>query len=184
MHRIDSVGATGDSKFKTTPLPATRVDAAWLTAVQEELVNIVVNPLGGDTVLVKANTGQVLAAILATITRAIGASITGGANANGYWTRHADGTIEQRGTVLLPITSVNTSDVHIAFPTDFTDPSTVRVACTAAGKPSNTWSGVSVSLWSDVEEDGVDIRGDTCAGADTNGRFFNAVAVHWIAVGK
>lgn len=41
MHRINSDGATPDNMFKETPAPATRVTATWLTAVQEEICNVI-----------------------------------------------------------------------------------------------------------------------------------------------
>jgi hypothetical protein len=41
MFKIDSPGATGENRFKETPLPATQVSSEWLNAVQDELVNAV-----------------------------------------------------------------------------------------------------------------------------------------------
>ncbi|WP_303763554.1 gp53-like domain-containing protein [Sphingobium yanoikuyae] len=77
MHKIDSQGATAAGQFKETPAPATRVDAAWLNAVQAELVNVITSAAGGDAELNKADTGQLLTAILAIIGRNI--SVTLGA---------------------------------------------------------------------------------------------------------
>lgn len=46
MHRIDSEGATVDNKFTegnpSTGVPATEVSADWLTAVQEEIIEVLV----------------------------------------------------------------------------------------------------------------------------------------------
>ena len=64
MHRIDSSTATPDNRFTegdpTIPVPATTVTAAWLNAVQEEAVAIV---LAAGMTLDKNNNAQVLAAI-------------------------------------------------------------------------------------------------------------------------
>lgn len=64
MHRIDSSTATPDNRFTegdpTIPVPATTVTDAWLNAVQEEAVAII---LAADMALDKNNNAQVLAAI-------------------------------------------------------------------------------------------------------------------------
>ncbi|AJP73174.1 gp53-like domain-containing protein [Sphingomonas hengshuiensis] len=84
MHRIDTSGATVDNKFKASPAPATQIGPDWMNAVQEELAKLVEDPTGGSTALVKANNGQVLAAVLAMIGReatARTAAITAAINA-------------------------------------------------------------------------------------------------------
>ncbi len=64
MYRIDSRGATADGRFTegnpTTGTPATVVNAAWMNAVQDELVNVV---QGAGLTLVKADSDQLLEAI-------------------------------------------------------------------------------------------------------------------------
>lgn len=64
MYRIDSRGATGDGRFTegnpTTGTPATVVDASWMNAVQDELVNVV---QGAGLTLAKADNDQLLEAI-------------------------------------------------------------------------------------------------------------------------
>ncbi len=65
MHQIDGAGATAQNTFTEgdaqQAIPATRVTAEWLTAVQEELVAIAEHNGG---VLDKEDNGQVLAKIL------------------------------------------------------------------------------------------------------------------------
>ena len=73
MHRIDSVGATVDNNFKATPAPATRVSPEWLTAVQEELANVV--ELFGIEGLNKGDNAQVHRAIYTVMTNAIAAEV-------------------------------------------------------------------------------------------------------------
>ena len=64
MYRIDSRGATGDGRFTegnpTTGTPATVVDASWMNAVQDELVNVV---QAAGLTLAKADNDQLLEAI-------------------------------------------------------------------------------------------------------------------------
>lgn len=64
MYRIDSRGATGDGRFTegnpTTGTPATVVDASWMNAVQDELVNVVE---GAGLTLAKTDSDQLLEAI-------------------------------------------------------------------------------------------------------------------------
>lgn len=64
MYRIDSRGATGDGRFTegnpTTGTPATVVDASWMNAVQDELVNAV---QGAGLTLDKTDNDQLLEAI-------------------------------------------------------------------------------------------------------------------------
>ncbi|MBN8486362.1 MAG: tail fiber protein [Burkholderiales bacterium] len=65
MHRIDAAGHTGNQFTDGDPgsgVPATVVDAAWLNAVQDELVNVVE---GAGLVLSKPAHTQLLAAIKA-----------------------------------------------------------------------------------------------------------------------
>ena len=65
MHRIDSSTATPDSRFTegdpTIPVPATTVTAAWLNAMQEELVAILA---AAGIAPNKASNVQVLSAII------------------------------------------------------------------------------------------------------------------------
>ncbi len=70
MHRIDSPGATPEGQFKTSPLPATRVDADWLNAVQEEIITAIAQ-LGG-ALPDKENQHQLAAAIIAYVAHAKG----------------------------------------------------------------------------------------------------------------
>ncbi len=76
MHRIDSVGATIDNQFTegnpATGTPATRVAATWLNAVQEELAAVIE---GAGLVLNKPNNAQLLEAIQALATGAVGAQL-------------------------------------------------------------------------------------------------------------
>lgn len=76
MHRIDTPGATEDGRFKESPFPATRVGADWLNALQTEVETVITHVTGGGAALVKGNNAQLLAAILAMITRAIDQSRT------------------------------------------------------------------------------------------------------------
>lgn len=66
MYRIDSRGATADGRFTegnpTTGTPATVVNASWMNAVQDELVNVV---QGGGLTLDKADNTQLHDAIVA-----------------------------------------------------------------------------------------------------------------------
>ncbi|PTS90237.1 hypothetical protein DBR17_01705 [Sphingomonas sp. HMWF008] len=72
MHKISGSGATVDGRFKESPSPATRLSSDWLNTVQTELVTLVTAPTGGNAALDLGNDGQVLQAILAMITRAVG----------------------------------------------------------------------------------------------------------------
>jgi hypothetical protein len=69
MYRIDSRGATGDGRFTegnpTTGTPATVVNAQWMNAVQDEVVNVIE---GAGIDLEKTNSTQLLAAINALAT--------------------------------------------------------------------------------------------------------------------
>jgi hypothetical protein len=64
MYRIDSRGATGDGRFTegnpTTGTPATVVDASWMNAVQDEIVNVV---QAAGLTLAKTDNDQLLEAI-------------------------------------------------------------------------------------------------------------------------
>lgn len=70
MHRIDTIGATPDNMFKTAPAPATVVGPDWLTAVQEEIANVIT--LLGLAALDKANNAQLANAIFVYVTRRLG----------------------------------------------------------------------------------------------------------------
>lgn len=70
MHRIDTIGATPDNMFKTAPAPATVVGPDWLTAVQEEIANVIT--LMGLAALDKANNAQLANAIFVYVTRRLG----------------------------------------------------------------------------------------------------------------
>lgn len=69
MYRIDSRGATGDGRFTegnpTTGTPATVVNAPWMNAVQDEIVNVIE---GAGLGLEKTDSTQLLAAINALAT--------------------------------------------------------------------------------------------------------------------
>lgn len=71
MHRIDTSTATPDHKFTegnpTVPVAATTVSAAWLNAVQEELVAVIT---GAGLELKKSDNGQLRQAISQLITNA------------------------------------------------------------------------------------------------------------------
>ena len=71
MHRIDTSTATPDHKFTegnpTVPVAATTVSAAWLNAVQEELVAVIT---GAGLELQKSDNGQLWQAISQLITNA------------------------------------------------------------------------------------------------------------------
>lgn len=64
MYRIDSRGATIDGRFTegnpTSGTPATVVNAQWMNAVQDEIVNVIA---GAELDLDKNNSAQLLAAI-------------------------------------------------------------------------------------------------------------------------
>lgn len=72
MHRIDSAGATVGGMWTegnpSTGVPATEISADWMNAVQEEIVSVLA---AADISLVKANNGQLLAAIIAIIDQRI-----------------------------------------------------------------------------------------------------------------
>ena len=63
MFKIDSPGSTSSGRFKESPLPATRVTADWLNAVQDEIVAVIEQM--GDLDLDKQDSGQLCAAITA-----------------------------------------------------------------------------------------------------------------------
>lgn len=69
MYRIDSRGATIDGRFTegnpTSGTPATVVNAQWMNAVQDEIVNVIA---GAGIDLDKGNSSQLLAAISALAT--------------------------------------------------------------------------------------------------------------------
>jgi hypothetical protein len=69
MYRIDSRGATIDGRFTegnpTSGTPATVVNAQWMNAVQDEIVNVIA---GAELTLDKNNNAQLLAAISALAT--------------------------------------------------------------------------------------------------------------------
>lgn len=166
MHRIDTPGATGDSRFKESPLPATRVGATWLTTIQEELVNLVTNPQGGDTALVKANNGQVLAAILAMIGRAVDDVVTIDVEAGDEKTITFGGglLILKQGYWRETFTSevVRTVAFQTAFPTGcwsvltqgvLSSASIYKDLWTQVIDPSRTASGFQVQLQSDDDND-------------------------------
>jgi len=71
MHRIDTSTATPDHKFTegdpTVPVAATTVSAAWLNAIQEELVAVIT---GAGLELKKSDNGQLWQAISQLITNA------------------------------------------------------------------------------------------------------------------
>ena len=71
MHRIDTATATPDHKFTegdpAVPVAATTVSAAWLNAVQEELVGVIT---GAGLELQKSDNGQLRQAIGQLITNA------------------------------------------------------------------------------------------------------------------
>ena len=71
MHRIDTSTATPDNKFTegdpAVPVAATTVSAAWLNAVQEELVAVIT---GAGLELKKSDNGQLWQAISQLITNA------------------------------------------------------------------------------------------------------------------
>lgn len=71
MHRIDTSTATPDNKFTegdpAVPVAATTVSAAWLNAVQEELVAVIT---GAGLELKKSDNGQLWQAIIQLITNA------------------------------------------------------------------------------------------------------------------
>lgn len=71
MHRIDTSTATPDNKFTegdpAVPVAATTVSAAWLNAVQEELVGVIT---GAGLELQKSDNGQLWQAIGQLITNA------------------------------------------------------------------------------------------------------------------
>ena len=71
MHRIDTSTATPDNKFTegdpAVPVAATTVSAAWLNAVQEELVAVIT---GAGLELKKSDSGQLWQAISQLITNA------------------------------------------------------------------------------------------------------------------
>ncbi|MFR6036599.1 MAG: tail fiber protein [Desulfovibrio piger] len=71
MHRIDTATATPDHKFTegdpAVPVAATTVSAAWLNAVQEELVAVIT---GAGLELKKSDNGQLWQAISQLITNA------------------------------------------------------------------------------------------------------------------
>ncbi|MGE4323398.1 MAG: hypothetical protein AB7E60_10270 [Sphingobium sp.] len=73
MFRIDSVGATSGGQFKEAPLPATRVSADWLNAVQMELERVIVDL--GATPLDKGNSHQLRDAIAAYVNYKIGTAL-------------------------------------------------------------------------------------------------------------
>jgi len=64
MHRIDGEGATADGKFTegnpTTGVPATTVTADWCNAVQDEIINVLLEAGIEPT---KSNSAQLVAAI-------------------------------------------------------------------------------------------------------------------------
>lgn len=74
MHRIDTSTATPDHKFTegdpTVPVAATTVSAAWLNAVQEELVATITK---AGLELEKSDNGQLAAAIAKLISTAVDA---------------------------------------------------------------------------------------------------------------
>jgi phage-related tail fiber protein len=83
MHRIDSTGALPGGQFTDgnpgSGVPATRVVATWLGAVQEELCAVI--EAAGLT-LAKPNNGQLLAALAVMFSRAVPV----GQVIQGYWT--------------------------------------------------------------------------------------------------
>ncbi|MET0375800.1 MAG: hypothetical protein ABW128_16275 [Rhizorhabdus sp.] len=113
---------------------------------------------------------------------------TSGNNANGYWTRTADGqggfVIRQWGSVILPASGVNVSTTSIVFPTAFTAPGTVRANFNPADVPNpGGWDGCAVRRAGSFSTTGVTIQADTCAGTAVTGRFLQAVPVDWTAQG-
>lgn len=61
MFRIDSEGATPENGFKSSPPPATIVTGEWLTAVQEEICNVI--ELLGEHPLNPLDSAQLVQAI-------------------------------------------------------------------------------------------------------------------------
>ncbi|MDP2375300.1 hypothetical protein, partial [Reyranella sp.] len=107
MHRIDADDAAG--LFKTSPLPATIVTPAWANDVQENIVQVIE---AAEIALIKGDGAQLLEAIQALDVAATAAANAytddaaadiiaslddQGSNANGWWRRNPDGTIDQWG---------------------------------------------------------------------------------------
>lgn len=85
MYLIDSDGATETGDFKVSPPPATILDPFWLNTVQRELATIITHPTGGDADLEKGNTGQLLAAVLTMIARAMATAFDFSATLPGHY---------------------------------------------------------------------------------------------------
>lgn len=140
MHRIDTDGHAA-GMFKEAPAPATRVDAAWCNALQEEVIGVLaaagIAPVKGTNNQLAIAIAQLLSAKAALVhTHSYGqlsgvaaASHTHGASdiagafvgsygTNGYLTLPG-GLIMQWGQATVPPNSTTNIDLSIAFPTAF-----------------------------------------------------------------
>ncbi|WP_448660288.1 hypothetical protein ACPVPU_07200 [Sphingomonas sp. CJ99] len=150
MFRINSSGATGDGRFKESPSPATKLSAAWLNAVQDELVNLVTRAEGGGAALNPGDSAQMVAAINAMIDRRISGLIG-----------EPDGQTIRLGSVLIKTVnqfgSYAEGSYYVPFITPFPSlcESAIAVPLNASGNTSmdlfasvRGWSaeGVNVSL--------------------------------------
>jgi len=124
MHQIDSIGSVATQPTPAaagtpgwwfggnpaTAQPATIMDTDWFNAVQAELINVL--EAAGITP-VKGTNNQLLAAIQDLFTL----SITSGSNANGFWRKLPNGSIEQWGTGVIAAGSA-TITFPISFPNE------------------------------------------------------------------
>ena len=91
MHRISTSGATIGGLFKESPAPATKVGAAWLNDLQENVIGVID---AAGIALVPGDYGQLLAAI-----RALGARP--GTMTFGGWATAPTGTLVCDGSEVL-----------------------------------------------------------------------------------
>jgi hypothetical protein len=108
MHRIDAPNNVGGMFVDT--VPGTAVDAEWANAVQEEIVNVITNPAGGDDALEKGNNTQLLQAILNIVAGNLPRSLTN----DGYYTFPGGFIIQWKHG-----TAVGNGSSTISWPIDF-----------------------------------------------------------------
>jgi hypothetical protein len=108
MHRIDAPNNVGGMFVDT--VPGTAVDADWANAVQEEIVNVITNPAGGDEALVKGNNTQLLAAILNIVAGNLPRSLTN----DGYYTFPGGFVLQW-----VHLTANGNASTNFLWPTEF-----------------------------------------------------------------
>ncbi|SOE82101.1 hypothetical protein SAMN05446927_5412 [Caballeronia arationis] len=183
MYQIDSSGsvttqptpaAAGTPGFFTNGNPATGVaatilDADWFNAVQSELVNVLA---AAGLTPTKGTNNQLLAAI----NTLFASSIATGSNANGWWRKLPNGSIEQWGTG-----TTASGTAAITFPIPF--PSECN-GVTPTESNASSWSASNLTVYGTASKS---LTGAVINSLTWNGTAFitaSGGSFFWRAVGR